>query len=126
MYQTSKVYNFQTTPPVLYPANPKCILRKAEVADTYAVVEIVDFADIPIKSSGLVLFRIYGITNPTTTAGNFALINLRLRELQANNELKTIYEEEYNLFLNLKDPDSSLIVTYDTGLHISFPFGTCV
>ena len=58
---------------------PRCILRKSEVADTYAVIEIVDFPDIPDKASGMITFKIYGITNPTTTAGNFALINMRFR-----------------------------------------------
>ena len=68
------------------------------------------------------MFRIYGITNPTTFAGNFALINIRFRELDpANyNQLTTIFETEYNLFFNLKNPDSTAILTYDTGKRICF------
>ena len=77
-------------------------------------------AGIQKLDGGMIIFRIYGITNPSTLAGNFALINLRLRKLLANNELQTIYEEEYNLFLNLKSPDSSLIVTYDSTDFVSF------
>lgn len=68
------------------------------------------------------MFRIYGITNPSSSVGSFALINMRLRELDpANyNQLTTIYEADYNLFLNLKNPANTLISTYDSGKRICF------
>lgn len=36
------------------------------------------------------------------------------------NELTTIYETEYNLFFNLKNPASGSISTYHTGKYICF------
>ena len=47
---------------------------------------------------------------------------MRFREMDLTNynKLKTIYEEEYNLFLNLKNPVGTSITTHDSGKTISF------
>ena len=65
--------------------------------------------------------RIYGITNPTSTSARFTLINIRFRQMDTTNYnlMTTLYEAEYNLFLNLKTP-ASAPQTYDTGKRICF------
>jgi len=70
------------------------------VANTYAIIEIVDFSTVLDKlSTGTMIIRIYGITNPNVPTAKFALITIQLRHM--DNLMTTIMEDEYNLALFL-------------------------
>lgn len=56
----------------------KCILRCSEVASTPAVIEIINFIDVPIGT--LVTIRILGVKNPTIDNTN-VIFNIKVNHI---------------------------------------------